>query len=161
MPRPLIFLGPNFSRDEAKEVRRLVAQEGRPVIMGWTGAHTPGQELHGDVVAIGDGAVTAEQDIRGGTFKRYASMDEFREAMAQQQPRPPEPRPTPPPPRPQPIPPQPEQPPPAAAEADKFAGMDRVQLIRYGAEHHPRKRQWALLKEEDLRTELRNLEAGD
>ena len=119
------------------------------MVLGWTGGHTAGQKIPGDVVVVGDGARTAEQDAEG-SCTRYPSMDAFRKAVAGK----PEAQ--------KPTPPKPEQPPPAAAkpEPDKFEGMDRVQLIRYGAEHFPRQRQWATLDSDKLKVELRRLEAA-
>lgn len=154
MPDPLIVLGPNLSREEAAELRGLLKAKaaGRDVVLGNIAFHTPGQELKGEVIAIGDRAPTAEEDARG-SFKRYETMDQFRAALEGGLP------PTAPGMPPQPLV-EPPPLPPDASMRSEVELMDRIKMIQYGAAKYPGQRQWALMGTEKLRAALLELEGG-
>jgi hypothetical protein len=155
--QPLIILGHNFSREEAAEIRRFLDERGRSVVLANATAHTPGQDLLGDVVVIGDGAPDAERDCKG-TFKRYQSMDAFRQARTKHAGDSPLPAQTV---SPQPEPTQESPPPSQKTPMIDLDRMTRLALIQYAAQKHPRKRSWATLRDDDIKAALRELEAGD
>jgi hypothetical protein len=75
----LFVLTERGSRFEADEARAIWSD--RKVLVGTASSHRAGEILDGDVVVIGSNAPTAEDDMRGGIFRRYESLEEARQAV--------------------------------------------------------------------------------
>ena len=56
---------PNGTKEEANAAREALAKTGWKLVMGTSSAHTPGQQLVGDVVVIGAEPPTLEADVTG------------------------------------------------------------------------------------------------
>lgn len=151
----LFVLTQNGTRAEADEAREIFA--GRSLAIGLASGHTPGQRLKGDVVVIGGGALTVEQDATG-EVKRYVSMATARagQKASASAPEPAE----------APTEPEDEESPPDEPDApeeppDATEGMSRVDMIQHAAARWPGQRRWANMGDEELRRVIRELEAGD
>lgn len=169
MKRTVLILLPTGSKVEAQEARRALGGlvNTASLRMGTVSMHSPGQALSGDVIVIGAGASTVEQDAIGQVYrvKDMADLPKLARKLAGEKDDPePEPAPK--------KPPEPEQPAPdsngagKAADAeegnpDHLAGMTRVEMIQYAASHWPGQRRWATLSDDNLVAAIRSMEAAD
>lgn len=150
----LYVLAPQLSREEAAELRQLFKAEGTTVRVCTAAGHTAGQRLYGDVVVIGTGAPTIEQDAVG-EVKRYVSMATLRAGLDRR--KDPEPAAV----VSEPASPDPARPPVAPVPDQDPAGMTRQDMMKYAAEHWPGQRRWATLSNEELLAAIKELEATD